>query len=90
MTGYVVPGRTPKIGVFTDRVSSAATQFIRELTSTYCDITSQDERCGYACSDHASWSQNGYTAAFISEGMDDDSPFIHTEKVQLRSILMPG
>lgn len=36
-------------------------------------------QCGYACSDHASWAQYGYDAAFPFEAaMGHDNPNIHT------------
>ena len=35
--------------------------------------------CGYACSDHASWTDNGYEGSFTFEAaMGEDNPFIHT------------
>lgn len=35
--------------------------------------------CGYACSDHVSWTENGYPASFPFEAaMNDTNPFIHT------------
>lgn len=43
------------------------------------EITYGFSSCGYACSDHVSWSENGYMAAFPFEAaMGQDNPYIHT------------
>ncbi|SMC32768.1 M20/M25/M40 family metallo-hydrolase [Moheibacter sediminis] len=42
-------------------------------------ITYGSSECGYGCSDHASWSEQGYLASFPFEAdFDDINPFIHT------------
>jgi len=80
MTGYVRPGTTPTIGVVTDFTSPALTTFLRLLAATYIPTVSQtDTRCGYACSDHASWTRAGYLSSFPFEGLFGNSnPNIHT------------
>lgn len=44
------------------------------------EITYQFDRCGYACSDHASWHNAGYPAAMPFESLFEDyNPNIHTQ-----------
>lgn len=39
----------------------------------------QYSKCGYACSDHATWYQNGYNSAIAFETeMNKYDPYIHT------------
>lgn len=43
------------------------------------EITYDFSYCGYACSDHVSWTENGYMASFPFEAaMGEDNPNIHT------------
>lgn len=71
MTGYVQKtldaGETESVGVITDYVDPALTDFIKKVVTTYCDIPYVLTKCGYACSDHASASQAGYPSAFVIE-----------------------
>lgn len=42
-------------------------------------ITYGFSNCGYACSDHVSWTENGYMASFPFESaMNQDNPNVHT------------
>lgn len=58
MTGYV--GKEPEIGIVTDYTSDALNVFVRTLVNTYCAIKYVDTKCGYGCSDHASWTKEGW------------------------------
>jgi len=79
MTMYTPSGRTPVIGVITDFTNAEENEFIRQLITTYCSIGYQDSRCGYGCSDHASWNKYGYSASFPFETiMGSSNPYIHT------------
>jgi len=81
MTGYVRPGATETVAVMTDFTNAQLTQFIRELVTTYTDLGWSNTRCGYACSDHASWNRAGYPASLPAEGLFSDSnPNIHTSR----------
>lgn len=57
MTGYVEKtlqsGKPESVGVITDYVDPALTEFIKEVIDEYCDIPYTLTKCGYACSDHA-------------------------------------
>ncbi|RFU27533.1 hypothetical protein B7463_g8800, partial [Scytalidium lignicola] len=68
MTGFVQrtldAGEQESVGVITDFVDPALTEFIKKI---YCDIPYIETKCGYACSDHASASKAGYPSAFVIE-----------------------
>jgi len=81
MTGYVKPGTTETVAVMTDFTNPALTQFGRALVETYTDIGWSNTRCGYACSDHASWNRAGYNTVMPAEGLFSNSnPNIHTSR----------
>ncbi|CAE6476445.1 unnamed protein product [Rhizoctonia solani] len=67
MTGYVAPGTNEAIALVNDNVDPGLTAYLRSLISIYCSIPAAETKCGYACSDHASWSSKGYPAAFPFE-----------------------
>jgi len=71
MTGYVAQtianGKPESVGVITDFVNPALTEFVKGIITTYCDIPYTLTKCGYACSDHASASKYGYPSAFVIE-----------------------
>jgi len=80
MTGYIRPGTTRTIGVVTDFTTPAVTTFIRALVDEYLPLVGYtDTRCGYGCSDHASWFRAGYSDGFVFESIFSNSnPYIHT------------
>lgn len=65
-------------------VSDELNDFLVELMLHYNgsgehEITYGFSGCGYACSDHVSWYERGYPAAFPFEARHDQSnPYIHT------------
>ena len=71
----------------TDFSSPVMQQYLVSLFDTYLaplGHTRGTITCGYACSDHASWTQYGYPSAFMFEpgagttALSDDFPYIHT------------
>ncbi|CAL3971517.1 hypothetical protein PZA11_007969 [Diplocarpon coronariae] len=83
MTGYVQgtldQGKEESVGVITDFVDGALTEFIKTVVTEYCTIPYVETKCGYACSDHASASKAGYPSAFVIESAFSDSDKrIHT------------
>ncbi|KAJ3115416.1 Leucine aminopeptidase 1 [Physocladia obscura] len=79
MTGYSPQGRKPRIAVITDYVDHSLTDFVRLIAREYTGIDVVDSQCGYACSDHGSWSKANYASAFTFESeFNKKSPFIHT------------
>ncbi|KAJ3172217.1 hypothetical protein HDU88_007035 [Geranomyces variabilis] len=79
MTGYTPPNKQEILGIATDYINPALSGFLQGVASEYCGIPWKDVKCGYGCSDHASWTGAGYSSAFTFEAaFDDHSPYIHT------------
>lgn len=75
MTGY---GKKHVIGIINDYVDKDLTVFLRSLAKEYASIPTAESKCGYGCSDHASWNNGGFRSAFPFEGeFKDSSPYIH-------------
>ncbi|KAF9981943.1 Leucine aminopeptidase 1 [Mortierella antarctica] len=80
MTGYVGTRFAENFGVVTDHVDEELTELVKIYAKEYGDIVVRETQCGYACSDHASWTKYGYRSAFAIEGdFSDISPYIHGE-----------
>lgn len=78
MTGYAYQN-DPTLWLITDNVSSELTSYLETLIKTYVKQPVGRTRCGYACSDHASWNKAGFSAAFPFESsFGNDDPYIHT------------
>lgn len=73
MTAYVKPGTKPTIGIIQDFVDPDFTAYLTKVVAEYADIESVETKCGYACSDHASWSKVGVPSAFTIESAFEDS-----------------
>ncbi len=78
MTNY--KGSANDIYLFTDYTDSQQNSFVGNLIATYLPtLRVGTDRCGYACSDHASWSGQGYFASMPFEAaMSGSNPTIHT------------
>jgi bacterial leucyl aminopeptidase len=75
MTGFA--GSERNMYFVTDYVNPNATDFLKRLIAEYNAsgthaITWGETQCGYACSDHASWTAKGYPAAFPFEAAFED------------------
>ncbi|QSQ24406.1 M20/M25/M40 family metallo-hydrolase [Pyxidicoccus parkwayensis] len=78
MTNYKGSTSTDVV-VITDYTNSAQNTFLRNLITTYVKIAQGNSSCGYACSDHASWYNQGYVASIPFEApLGSDNPYIHT------------
>jgi len=77
MTNY--RGSTVDIGMVTDNTNAAQNSFVTSVLDTYAIATWSNTTCGYACSDHASWYQNGFAASMPFEAlMNQHNSAIHT------------
>lgn len=66
MTAY--QGDATDLWIFTDYTNAAQNQFVADLAANYLPALSVGyDRCGYGCSDHASWTGRGYAASFPFE-----------------------
>lgn len=68
-----------QFGVFSDFTDPALTEFLKTVVSAYTALTVVEQKCGYACSDHASATRVGYPACAMIEGpLKNTSPWMHT------------
>lgn len=87
MTGYIGTKFAESYGIVVDYVDDDLTELIRVYAREYGDIPVHETKCGYACSDHASWAKAGYRSAFAIEGdFSDSNPYIHTANDDLSHI----
>lgn len=80
MTNY--KGSAKDIYLIDDYTDSAQNVFLEKLVAAYLPgISVGRDRCGYACSDHASWHAQGYAVSMPFEAaMGQDNPHIHTKR----------
>lgn len=66
----------------TDFTNAAQNKFMGKLIDTYLpNISWGESKCGYGCSDHASWHNAGYPASMPFEStMEDINGHIHTSR----------
>ncbi|BDU19504.1 M20/M25/M40 family metallo-hydrolase [Dyella sp. GSA-30] len=78
MTNY--KGSSGDIYIYEDYTDRMQNDFLRRLITTYQpDLQIGTSRCGYGCSDHASWNRYGYAASLPFEArFDQANPSIHT------------
>ena len=78
MTNY--KGAVNDIYIFSDYTDSAQNTFLTNVIATYLPtLRVGTDRCGYACSDHASWNAKGFFASMPFESsFSADNPNIHT------------
>lgn len=90
MTNYK-SGAVADMRLVTDYSNADLQAFFRQLFDTYLapmGLSRSTMTCGYACSDHASWTVAGYPAAMMFEagGPDGWYPYIHTPQDTLASM----
>jgi leucyl aminopeptidase len=80
MTNY--KGTATDIYLFTDYTDNQQNQFVAQLIGAYLPgVTIGYDKCGYACSDHASWDALGYpTSMPFESSFARDNPHIHSAK----------
>jgi leucyl aminopeptidase len=80
MTNY--KGTATDIYLFTDYTNRAQNEFVAQLIGAYLPgVTIGSDKCGYACSDHASWDALGYpTSMPFESSFARDNPYIHSAK----------
>ncbi|KAI0295823.1 peptidase [Multifurca ochricompacta] len=73
MTAWVKSGHKEEVGIIVDYVDPEVTALNKHLVDAYLDIPYVETKCGYACSDHASWSKAGYRSSFTIESAFENS-----------------
>lgn len=82
--GYRANPKDTTIWLLQDYVDKELTRFTAQLLTQYVKVPVAYTRCGYACSDHANWSQEGFSACYPSATtLDDDNPYVHTSEDKL-------
>lgn len=73
-------GSTTDIWMVSDYTDNSQNAFIINLVKAYLPgVTVTSEPCGYACSDHGSWTNAGFYSSFPCEASDaQDNPNMHT------------
>ena len=76
----------------TDFTNEAQTKFMGSLIDTYVtDVSWGYSKCGYGCSDHASWHNVGYPASMPFEStMGDINGKIHTKNDTIDAVGSQG
>ncbi|KAI9340009.1 hypothetical protein BDR26DRAFT_373217 [Obelidium mucronatum] len=87
-TGYIPKGKEPVIGISGDFVDNELEEFLRRIVKVYVpDVKIVDTECGYACSDHASWTEAGFPSSYLFDTrMEDGPPFSHTSTDDLSRV----
>lgn len=81
MTGFRNNQDDPTMYVYKDYVDPALTDFTSRLIKEYVKVRVGYSRCGYGCSDHASWTQEGFPSAFPCEtDFPNHNPRIHSSE----------
>lgn len=79
MTNF--PGSGSAIYVLTDNVDPGLSAHLKALVDAYSGVPSATTRCGYGCSDHASWTRSGFPAsAAFESAFDTMNRNIHTDR----------
>lgn len=75
-------GSPKDIYLLSDYTDAAQNTFLAKLIETYLPtLTVGIDRCGYACSDHASWHAEGYPSSMPFESaLSQDNPHIHSKR----------
>jgi leucyl aminopeptidase len=86
MTDYRA-GSPYDMQLITDYSNATLQQFVRDLFDTYLaplGMARGTYTCGYGCSDHASWTSNGFPSVMMYEG--GDWPYLHTPNDNLTKL----
>lgn len=72
-------GSAEDIYFISDNTNADQNAFLGRLVETYTGYKWAATKCGYACSDHASWTKNGFAASYPFEAKASEyNPAIHT------------
>lgn len=75
------------IWMLTDHVDAPLSAFTGKLVTAYAGVKAATTRCGYGCSDHASWTKKGFPAAMAFEStFNDSNKAIHSESDTLATM----
>lgn len=76
MSGYTLDGKTAYIlSGDKDYVDAELADLSKLLIPMYTKLIPKEGKCGYGCSDHASWSRFGYPTCVVTEGSSVNKSF---------------
>ena len=85
--GFRANPQDKTIWLLTDYVDTPLTQFLAQLITHYVKVPVDYTKCGYACSDHANWYLQGFSACYPSATtLDNDNPYVHSSEDKLEII----
>lgn len=77
MTNY--HGSDEDIIIIDDFTDTTQNAFLGALADAYLNASWVDASCGYACSDHGSWTREGFPASMLFEArIQEINPYIHS------------
>jgi leucyl aminopeptidase len=65
-------GNEPVMALLADNTNPMLTRFMKILAKRYTRLPVVETKCGYACSDHYSWTAGGYASAALFESRFKD------------------
>jgi leucyl aminopeptidase len=75
-----------RITSMTDFTSPWLRDYLKSMNTTYLNVEILEDKCGYGCSDHASWNRRGFPTLFPTEAKFNSSfKNIHT----VRDVITP-
>ncbi len=81
----------PTFWFLRDYVNKDFTDYLAGLTTKYVKVPVNFTRCGYACSDHASWTKSGYvSAAVLSTSFSELNPNLHSDQDSVDTVSVDG
>jgi len=84
MTGYE---NDSTMWLIKDYTNKDLTTYLETLINTYIQEPVKYTACGYACSDHATWNNNGFKSAISFESeFGKDNPNIHTSEDTMENL----
>lgn len=85
--GFRANPKDNTIWLLKDYVDTSLTQFLAQLLTHYVKVPVDYTECGYACSDHANWTAQGFSACYPSATtLDNDNPYVHSSEDTLEII----
>jgi leucyl aminopeptidase len=87
--GKLADGNEGTLWLLADNVNNTFTKYLQGLITKYLKLETKYTTCGYACSDHANWTRNGFVSgAGIESSFDDLNPNLHTDRDTLEKVSM--
>ncbi|KAF3479996.1 leucyl aminopeptidase [Arthroderma uncinatum] len=80
LAGFTKQGGPEQFGLIADNTNQELNQFTKMIVEKYSKVPIVETKCGYACSDHASATKNGFPSSMVAETtFEDSNPHIHSE-----------